>query len=151
MQYLEDELGEHEGWYDYNSLSNAAHNVIKIAMNGNSFATFKHELAHHYIRMFWGTPLIQNALGAVYKEGMTMQELEEALVDEITSRTGVLFNDDVEQKTFYTKFWEKFSEMLAKAFNIKNKTYKEMLLNNTAKAYMLNEQQKANPKYKEKF
>lgn len=151
VQYLEDELGEHEGWYDYNSLSNAAHNVIKIAMNGNSFATFKHELAHHYIRMFWGTPLIQNALGAVYKEGMTMQELEEALVDEITSRTGVLFNDDVEQKTFYTKFWEKFSEMLAKAFNIKNKTYKEMLLNNTAKAYMLNEQQKANPKYKEKF
>ena len=80
-----------------------------------------------------------------------MQELEEALVDEITSRTSVLFNDDVEQKTFYTKFWEKFSEMLAKAFNIKNKTYKEMLLNNTAKAYMLNEQQKANPKYKEKF
>lgn len=151
VQYLEDELGEHEGWYDYNSLSNAAHNVIKIAMNGNSFATFKHELAHHYIRMFWGTPLIQNALGAVYKEGMTMQELEEALVDEMTSRTGVLFQDDVEQKTFYTKFWEKFSEMLAKAFNIKNNTYKEILLNNAAKAYVLNEQQKANPKYKEKF
>lgn len=151
VQYLEDELGEHEGWYDYNSVSKAAHHTIMVALNGNEANTFNHELAHHYIRMFWNTPLIQNALAAVHKDGMTAQEMEEALIDEITSRTGILFQQDIEQKSFYQKFWSKFSEMLAKAFNIKNKTYKENLLNNVTKAYALNENQQSNPSYISKF
>lgn len=151
VEYLEDELGEHEGWYDYNSVSTAAHHLIQVALNGNECSTFNHEIAHHYVRMFWGTPLIQNALGAVYRQGMTMQECEEALVDEMTSRTGILFQTDTEQKSFYQKFWSKFSEMIAKAFGIKNKTYRENLLNNVTKAYALNEHQQTNPNYKSKF
>jgi hypothetical protein len=37
--------------------------------------------------MFWNSKVIQSALAAVYKEGMTDVELEEALVDLITTKT----------------------------------------------------------------
>jgi hypothetical protein len=37
--------------------------------------------------MFWNSGLIQTSLQAVYKDGMTDEEVEEALVDIITAKT----------------------------------------------------------------
>jgi hypothetical protein len=60
-----------DGYYDYNTRSSMAHHVIGIALNSADPSTFNHEMAHHYLRMFWRSKLVQEALRAVDKEGMT--------------------------------------------------------------------------------
>lgn len=141
VSHLYDEDGEHQGWYDYNAKSLIAHHVIKIAMDDEDPSTLDHELAHHYVKLFWNSPLIQNALGAVYKKGMTNDEVEEALVQQITVKTQILFSQDVEQKSFVSKFWSQLNKMLADGFNIKTKRYKEDILNSITNSFMINEQQ----------
>jgi len=52
--------------------------------------------------MFWNSEVIQNALAAVYKEGMTDVEVEEALVDVITAKTtDSEFMSCVESQSFF--------------------------------------------------
>lgn len=134
-----------DGYYDHNTRSTYAHHVITLALNTADTSTFNHELAHHYIRMFWKSSLIQNALGAVDKPGMSDREREEALVDIITAKTSSSkFMSAVEKNSFFHKFWDKFGSMLYKAFHIKNNTTKNALLNNAARAFLLNEQQQLN-------
>jgi hypothetical protein len=94
--------GDHQGYYDYNSTSSAAHHVIAISLTEGDPSTFDHELAHHYIRMFWNSKLIQTSLRAVYKEGMSNEEVEEALVDVITARTtDTEFMSCIEDQSFF--------------------------------------------------
>jgi len=97
-----DYLGEESGYYDHNSRSAAGHHTIVVALSNGDPSTFNHELAHHYVRMFWNSKLIQNALAAVYKEGMTDVEVEEALVDLITAKTtDSEFMSCVESQSFF--------------------------------------------------
>lgn len=134
-----------DGYYDHNTRSTYAHHVITLALNSADPSTFNHELAHHYIRMFWKSSLIQNALGAVDKPGMSDREREEALVDIITAKTtSSKFMSAVEKNSFFHRFWDKFGSMLYKAFHIKNNATKNALLNNAARAFLLNEQQRIN-------
>ena len=131
-----------DGYYDHNTRSTYAHHVITLALNSADPSTFNHELAHHYIRMFWKSSLIQNALAAVDKPGMSDREREEALVDVITAKTtSSKFLSAVENNSFFHKFWDKFGSMLYKTFHIKNKATINALLNNAARAFLLNEQQ----------
>lgn len=140
VSQLSDETGESEGWYDYNAKSAIAHHVIKIALDGIDPSTLNHELAHHYVKMFWGSPVIQDALGAVYKKGMTQDELEEALVDVITSRVQLLLTDDV-SRLFTHNFWNNFQEMIQQAFGRLTKNQRQVLLDNATKAFSINENQ----------
>lgn len=139
VNYLQDESGEHEGWYDYNAKSTIAHHVIQIALNEVSPATLSHELAHHYIKMFWNSPLIQESLAAVFKEGMTSREVEEALVDEITNRVDPLIGKNI----FSSKFWETLGKMMQMLMSKLTNKQKEELLNNCTKAFITNERQTA--------
>lgn len=139
-----DYLGEESGYYDHNSKSTAAHHTIAIALSNGDPSTFNHELAHHYVRMFWNSEVIQNALAAVYKEGMTDVEVEEALVDIITAKTtDSEFMSCVESQSFFQKFWGMFANMLYKTFHLKNETIKKQLCINAARAFAVNKEQKA--------
>lgn len=136
---LYDEEDEVEGWYDYNAKSKIAHHVIKLALEDFDPSTFDHELAHHYIRMFWNSPLIQDALSAVYEDGMTIEEVEEALVDTIVDRRQVLLNG---KKSLFTyKFWNEFYDMLQQAFGRLTGNEREVILNNVKNAFEINQQQ----------
>ena len=139
-----DYISEADGYYDHNSKSTAAHHTIAIALSNGDPSTFNHELAHHYVRMFWNSEVIQNALAAVYKEGMTDIEVEEALVDIITAKTtDSEFMSCVESQSFFQKFWGMFANMLYKTFHLENEAIKKQLCINAARAFAVNKEQKA--------
>jgi hypothetical protein len=71
IDFLDYISGDTQGYYDFNSKSTAAHHVIAISLTNGDPSTFSHELAHHYVRMFWRSKLIQTALRAVDKPGMS--------------------------------------------------------------------------------
>lgn len=134
-----------DGFYDYNTRSSMAHHVIGLSLQNSDPTTFNHEMAHHYLRMFWRSSLIQAALRAVNKQGMTDAEREEALVELLTMKTiDNEFIDNAQNKSFFAHFWTKFGSMLYKTFNIKTKTTRNALLNNVARAFAINEKQKIN-------
>lgn len=143
FEYLDDA----NGYYDYNTKSTMAHHIIGIALNSADPSTFNHEMAHHYLRMFWRSKLVQEALRAVNKEGMTDEEREEALVDLLTMKTmDNQFMDYANNDSFFAHFWTRFGSMLYKTFKIRNSLTRNALLNNMAIAFAINEQQKMNEK-----
>jgi len=95
--------------------------------------------------MFYKSKLIQTALRAVDKPGMTDTEREEALVDLITERTNdMTFLSGVTSNSIVQKFWGKFAYMLYSMFNkigLDPKFLKNGLMNNVARAFLVNEQQ----------
>ena len=142
IDFLDYISGEVEGYYDHNSKSTAAHHVIAISLANGDPSTFSHELAHHYVRMFWRSKLIQTALRAVDKPGMTDEEREEALVDIITAKTNDSdFLSSIESESFIQKFWGAFANMLYRTFGIENKAIRNALYRNITKAFVLNEKQ----------
>ena len=138
-----DYLGDDEqGYYDYNSKSTAAHHVIAISLTNGDPSTFNHELAHHYLRMFWNSELVQTALAAVNKPGMTDVEREEALVDIITSMSSDSSNLSLLQsQSFVQKFWAALANIMYNTFGIDSKARRNDLYKNITKAFVYNEQQ----------
>lgn len=148
FEYLDDA----DGYYDYNTKSSMAHHVIGIGLNSADPSTFNHEMAHHYLRMFWRSKLVQTALKAVDKEGMTDVQREEALVDLLTMKTmDNQFLDYAHNDSFFAHFWTKFGSMLYSTFNVKSKLTRNALLNNMAIAFAINEQQKMNERQHQMF
>ena len=94
-------------------------------------STVVHELAHHYVRMFWNTEVIQKAAEKLdtgdRSEGWQVR-LEEKLVEEITDR-----NKD------YSSFWESFADMLKSAFIWLTNPVKQNLLRKASLAFRINE------------
>lgn len=132
---------EHSGSYDHNSMSISAHHIIRIGLDKGDPTTFNHEMAHHYVRMFWNSELIQAALDIVSKPGMSDIEREEVLVDKMVEISidnvyGTIFNNS----NFFHLFWNKFANMLYATFNIKTNTVRKQLLQNVTDAFILNEQ-----------
>ena len=132
---------EHEGSYEHNSLSVSAHHIIRIGLDKGDPTTFNHEMAHHYVRLFWNSDVIQDALKMVDKPGMTDEEREEALVDKMVEISiqnvyGTIFDN----QNFFHILWGKIANMLYSVFNIKTKTVRDNLMKNVTKAFMLNEQ-----------
>lgn len=142
LRYLDDGA---EGYYEHNSKSHAAHHVIAVALDNMNPETFDHELAHHYIAMFWNSKLIQTALKALDKLGYHDEvEREEELVRLITSFTAnSRFSNAIESDSWYQKFWGKFAYMLYSSFNIQNSIIRNGLMQNVARSFMLNERQKS--------
>lgn len=52
------------------------------------------------------------------------------------------FVDNAHNDSFFAHFWTRFGSMLYKTFNIQNKLTRTALLNNVARAFAINEQQK---------
>lgn len=143
IDFLDYISGDTEGYYDHNSKSTAAHHVIAISLTNGDPSTFSHELAHHYIRMFWRSNLIQTALRAVDKPGMTDEEREEDLVDIITARTNdSQFFSSIESQSFVQKFWGALANLLYRVFRIENEAIRNAIYRNVTKAFALNEKQR---------
>ena len=139
LNYLEDDSA---GYYDRNSKSTAAHHVISISLSEGDPSTFSHELAHHYIGMFWKSNLIQTALRAIDRPGMTDEEREEELVELITMKTqDEQFLSGLENNSFRQRFYGKLAYLLSRTFNINNKFTRNGLMTNAARAFMLNQEQ----------
>ena len=143
---------QHEGSYEHNSLSVSAHHIIRIGLDKGDPTTFNHEMAHHYVRLFWNSDVIQNALKMVDKPGMTDIQREEALVDQMVEISiqnvyGTIFDN---QSAFHV-LWGKIANMLYNVFNIKTKTVRDNLMKNVTQAFMLNEQLSVNENERQLF
>lgn len=137
-----------------NSLSNPgvidfAHHLISISIQEGDCSTFNHELAHYYIRTFWNSRLIQNALDMCYvkemgdykHDEMAKIAVEEALADYLTRQTlDASFLTNIESRSYFQRFWEAFSRAMYKVFNIKNKTAKNAILRQCAQSFFLNKE-----------
>ena len=141
-----DELGRHKvmiqfceyiengkaGVYDQTGRLEAAANLIQISLTDADPTTFNHELAHHYVRMFWNSDLIQAVAKKLdtgdRSEGWKVR-LEEKIVDEITSRT-----------TDVSGFWNKLGDIIKSAFRWLSSPVKQSLLRKASIAFRLNDQ-----------
>lgn len=130
-----------EGTYDYNSMSISAHHVIRIGMDKGDPTTFNHEMAHHYIRMFKNSKVIQEGLDMVNKPGMTDTEREEALVDKMVEISiDNVYGNIFDNQNFFHTIWNKIANMLYNVFDIKTNTVRNQILQNATKSFMMNEQ-----------
>ena len=124
-----------------------AHDVIRIGLTEADASTFNHEIAHHYLRMFWNSKPVQDALKAVYNKSMGdintpegRRNVEEALVDMMTEYSlNDQFLADLNNLPLRTKFWNSFNVMLYKTFNIKNNTVAETLAKQITKSFLINQ------------
>lgn len=137
------------GSIDFNHHSTAAHSLILIGLNNGDASTFNHELAHYYIRTFWNSKVVQNALNMVYKKSMGDYKtdpkariaVEEALVDYITAQTVEnAYLTELESDNGFHRFWQAFNKMLYEVFNIKTKTARNAILNQIVRSFVVNEQ-----------
>lgn len=137
------------GSIDFNHHSTNAHSLILIGMNEGDASTFNHELAHYYIRTFWNSKAVQDALSMVYKKSMGDYKtdpnariaVEEALVDYITAQTvDNAYLTELESDNGFKRFWQAFNKMLYKVFNIKTDTAKNAILNQIVQSFVVNEQ-----------
>lgn len=120
-----------KGVYDQTKRIEAAANVIQISLLDGDPATINHELAHHYVRMFWNSDVIQNAVQKLDDGDRSygwQVKLEEKLVDEITKRT-----------TESEGIWNKFSDMIKSAFLWITQPVKQSLLRKASLAFRLND------------
>lgn len=120
-----------KGVYDQTKRIEAAANIIQISLTDADSNTINHELAHHYVRMFWDSEVIQNAVKKLdtgdRSEGWQVR-LEEKLVDELTERTA-------ESNTI----WDSFSNMIKSAFLWIKSPVKQSLLRKASLAFRLNQ------------
>lgn len=132
---------EHSGSYEHNSLSVSAHHIIRIGLDKGDPTTFNHEMAHHYVRLFWNSKVIQDALAAVSKPNMTDIEREEALVDKMVEISiDNIYGTMFENANFFHILWNKIANMLYAVFDIQTNPVRARLLQNATDAFLLNEQ-----------
>ena len=120
------------GVYDQTERLEAAANLIQISLTDANPATINHELAHHYIRMFWNSEVIQAAaqkLDTGDRSKGWQVRLEEKLVDELVKRT-------VEANTI----WGKIGDMIKTAFLWLTSPIKQKILRKASLAFRLNDQ-----------
>lgn len=136
------------GSIDFNEASTNAHTVIAIGLNEADASTFNHELAHYYIRTFWNSKAVQDALDMVYVKEMGDYKndpaariaVEEALADYMTQRTiDSSFLTNIESQSYFQRFWEAFNKMLYKVFNIKTNAARNAILSQITKSFYVNE------------
>lgn len=136
------------GSIDFNEASTNAHTVIAIGLNEADASTFNHELAHYYIRTFWNSKAVQDALDMIYVKEMGDYKndpaariaVEEALADYMTQRTiDSSFLTNIESQSYFQRFWEAFNKMLYKVFNIKTDAARNAILSQITKSFYVNE------------
>lgn len=129
------------GLYEHNSMSISAHHVIRIGLDKGDPTTFNHEMAHHYLRMFWNSKVVQEALKMVDKPGMSDTEREEALVEKMVEISiDNVYGTVFEKQNFFHTFWNKFANLLYNIFDIQTNTVRNQILQNATRSFMLNEQ-----------
>lgn len=139
IQFVKDIV--EQGYIDTYKQNEIDHYIISIGLLNGDATTFNHELAHYYIRRFKNSKLVQAALDEYAKEGMSIDEIEEALVDVITERSiQNEWGSNLENQSFFHKFWYGFNNMLYKVFNIKNKVHRDYISDQITKSFITNRQ-----------
>lgn len=105
----------HKGMFEEGTKGEeAAWNAIYLSLEAGDATTFTHEMAHYYVRTFWESQVVQDALKEVDKtlgrkkneeDQKYSQRLEEKLVEWLTDKT----MKDSEKKV---SFYEKISNLL---------------------------------------
>lgn len=114
-------------------------NVIYTALWDSDLATLDKELARDYVRMFWGSDLIQSALDALKTQNQTPQELEDALVDRMT--TEPVSSRDTSIIDWFRNIWNQLQQLVKTVFG--SHTFTDQQKNDILKAvdaaYMISE------------
>lgn len=132
IQFCEYIENGHAGVYDQSGRLEAAANLIQISLTNADATTFNHELAHHYVRMFWNSEIIQKLaqkLDTGDRSNGWQVRLEERIVDEITSSTVDVHG-----------FWNNLTNMITMAFRWLSNPIKQSLLRKASIAFRLNDQ-----------
>jgi len=105
----------------------------------SDLATLDKELTRDYVRMFWGSDLIQSALDAIKTQNQTSQELEDALVDRMT--TEPVSSRDTSIIDWFRNIWNQLQQLVKTVFG--SHTFTDQQKNDILKAvdaaYMISE------------
>lgn len=97
------------GAFESKQTTDGIFGLIQIALHDGDPTTIIHELGHAYIRKFWNSNAVQNALKEIDKNTpgrFTSRDIEELLIEDVTKRV-------VNRKT---GFWNNFREIIRKIF-----------------------------------
>lgn len=99
----------------YNEDVNHMMSDLYISLETGDHSTIVHELAHRYIRNYWETQPVQDALKVLQKrKDKNVIEIEERLVNKLVK---ALETDE----NLFNKFWSKLNKFLSKVFSFPNK------------------------------
>lgn len=136
--------------YRVNNIGKTKYQQVGAVKNGSSVAnllykclydgdiiTLDKELARDYLRIFWGSDLIQSALDSLNDGRKTSEQLENELVDKMTK-------DPVDQRDtsiieWFKNIWNSLADIVKQVFNPHNFTeqQKEDILKAVDAAFML--------------
>lgn len=129
-------LGDKRGMY------REAEHTLYISLISADPTTMNHELAHYYVRTFWQSKEVQKALSIFDDKKLSSRQLEERLVEEITSRTmAENFSTEPQKRSIIQQFWNSFKNLLNRLILGKmTESKKNDILDSIAANFYLNKQ-----------
>lgn len=129
-------LGDKRGMY------REAEHTLYISLINADPTTMNHELAHYYVRTFWQSKEVQKALSIFDDKKLSSRQLEERLVEEITSRTmAENFSTEPQKRSIIQQFWNSFKNLLNRLILGKmSESKKNDTLDSIAANFYLNKQ-----------
>lgn len=129
-------LGDKRGMY------REAEHTLYISLINADPTTMNHELAHYYVRTFWQSKEVQKALSIFDDKKLSSRQLEERLVEEITSRTMTeSFSTEPQKRSIIQQFWNSFKNLLNRLILGKmSESKKNDILDSIAANFYLNKQ-----------
>lgn len=129
-------LGDKRGMY------REAEHTLYISLINADPTTMNHELAHYYVRTFWESKEVQKALSIFDDKKLSSRQLEERLVEEITSRTmAENFSTEPQKRSIVQQFWSSFKNLLNRLILGKmSESKKNDILDSIAANFYLNKQ-----------
>lgn len=129
-------LGDKRGMY------REAEHTLYISLINADPTTMNHELAHYYVRTFWQSKEVQKALSIFDDKKLSTRQLEERLVEEITSRTmAENFSTEPQKRSIIQQFWNSFKNLLNRLILGKmTESKKNDILDSIAANFYLNKQ-----------
>ena len=113
-------------------------NVIYSALYDGELATLDKQMARDYVRMFWGSDLIQSALDALHTNNQTSQQLEDRLVERMTKEPVQSRPQAVE---WFNNIWNRLKDIVKTVFGVHSFTeeQKNDIVNAATAAYMVSQ------------
>lgn len=129
-------LGDKRGMY------REAEHTLYISLINADPTTMNHELAHYYVRTFWQSKEVQKSLSIFDDKKLSSRQLEERLVEEITSRTmAENFSTEPQKRSIIQQFWNSFKNLLNRLILGKmTESKKNDILDSIAANFYLNKQ-----------
>ena len=156
-EILKDQRTGHPGkrkglFYDDGDRIGSVSNIIMMFLNNNADAnTFSHELAHSYLKTFWDTDLVQEAVRHVMKvydirTSFVAEEKLVQLMEQEARRTNYrISNDKAGRKrtdSYIQKFWNRLTSAIKNMFSSKefkiDDSNREKIIHYCTQAFLVN-------------